>query len=110
MDLTITQSHVPGWQVLHVAGEIDIATAPALDTAIDGATGKDEDLAIDLTGVEFMDSTGLRSLIAAKLDLQDSGRRLVVLPGSGTVRRLFEVAGVVDALHLIDDLAELNDL
>lgn len=107
MELTINSSNVSGWKVLHVSGEIDIATAPDLDKAIEAEQG---DLVIDLTSVDFMDSTGLRSLIAAHRSMTAADRRLLVLPGSGPVRRLFEVAGVGDALHLIDGLQELATL
>jgi anti-sigma B factor antagonist len=97
-----------GWTVLAVSGEIDIATASVLDEAIEKALSDDANrLVIDLEAVSFMDSTGLRTLIVAHRRLEADGGRMIVVPGSGPIRRLLEVAGVVDTLNVeasLDDL------
>ena len=51
---------------------------------------------LDLAGVEFMDSAGLRTLIAAHQSCADAGGALVLLNPSRAVARLFEVAGVTE--------------
>jgi anti-anti-sigma factor len=97
-----------GWTILSVDGEIDIATAGTVDEAIEQAVTEGRSrVAVDLEGVSFMDSTGLRSLIVAHRRLADIGGTLAVIPGSGPIRRLLEVAGVVDTLEIVqaaDDL------
>jgi anti-sigma B factor antagonist len=109
MLLNVTQAeHEAGWTVLSVKGEIDIATAGILDEAIeqcvtDGRTR----IAVDLEGVSFMDSTGLRTLIVAHRRLGDVSGRLAVIPGSGPIRRLLEVAGVVDTLEIVAAAGDL---
>jgi anti-sigma B factor antagonist len=56
---------VDGWQVLRLAGEIDVATAPRLrDRLVALVTGGNPHLVVDLTGVEFIDSMGLGALVS----------------------------------------------
>ena len=73
-------------------GEIDAHTAPTLATAIDGFDG--DQLALDMSGVEFVDSSGLRVLIESHQRLQDAGRQLRILSPSPAVQRLFQISGV----------------
>jgi anti-sigma B factor antagonist len=78
-----------------VAGEIDLTSAPKLD---DEVTGLIEDsvntLTIELSGVSFMDSTGLRVLLKASKLLESSGGNLILGTPSDPVRRLLEVSGL----------------
>ncbi len=98
-----------GWRLIAATGEIDISSAPALDQSIDRALADGADrIALDLCGVTFMDSTGLRTLITAQRKLKDPGD-LAVVVGSGPVLRLLEVAGVVDNLLVLDSIEELPE-
>lgn len=74
------------------AGEIDAHTAPDLASAVHGYTG--EVLALDLSEVEFVDSSGLRVLIECHQRLQEDGRELRIVSPSPVVRRLFQISGV----------------
>jgi anti-sigma B factor antagonist len=83
--------------VIALQGELDLATAPELERRlheIDAMTrGR---LLIDLSGLEFMDSTGLVVLIGAERSAQANGDRLSLRRGPNQVQRLFELAGVLD--------------
>lgn len=77
-----------GVTVLTVTGEVDLATAPALENAIDTALGAGPDgLAIDLTAVSFLASAGMAALVAAH---QRAGKTsiAVVADGPATSRQL----------------------
>lgn len=76
---------------LAASGEIDAHTAPALAAAIDAAG---PDVELDLAGVEFVDSSGLRVLIDAHQRLADAGGGLRLVSLSEPVRRLLEISGV----------------
>ena len=80
---------------LAASGEIDAHTAPTLAAAIDAAG---PDVALDLSGVEFVDSSGLRVLIDAHQRLTDAGGGLRLTALSEPVRRLLEISGVSDYL------------
>jgi anti-sigma B factor antagonist len=95
--------------VLSVAGEIDMATAPAMTRAIDAAlaTGALE-LWIDLTPTAFMDSSGVHVLLAAQRRLCALNRRFAVICPEGGIRRLFEAADVSSQLPLYQDRAQAH--
>jgi anti-anti-sigma factor len=90
-----------------VRGEVDIAAARALETALDAAirdsTGA---FVIDLCEVEFLDSSGLSALLRARALLGREDRALAVICPRGPVRRLLELAGAADILVLFDSRDE----
>lgn len=85
-----------GTSCLAVQGEIDMATAPALKESL---RRHDGDLVIDLSGVEFMDSTGVVALMQARQRANANGWRLVVEPaprsGVRTAFRLLQAEGLL---------------
>lgn len=86
---------------LVLAGEIDAHTAPSLVDHLDPLPDGTGDVVLDIAGVDFMDSSGLRVLIEAHDRARAAGRRLVLRSPSGVVRRLFEVSGLSE--HLVID-------
>jgi anti-anti-sigma factor len=79
--------------LLTLSGELDIASAPMLERAIESM---DRPVLIDLTEVTFMDSTGLRALLLARQQAEDSGHALTLRPGPRQVQRVFELSGTLD--------------
>ena len=80
--------------VIEARGELDLATADALATAIADAAGRTTTL--DLSGIRFIDSTGLRLLLVNARTLGDA---LSIIP-SPAVTRTLEIAGVTDRLRI----------
>src|SRR5829696_3199665 len=106
--LAVHQSDIDGIRLLEVFGELDLATAPRLCALLDAARGQRvRRLVIDLTGVDFCDSTGLRAVLGASTELRLAGGRLAVavLPNGG-VARLFDVTGIREALPTHDTQQE----
>lgn len=89
--------------VLAVSGEIDLATVPALRSALEAAfdAGADE-LCIDLCRTTFMDSSGLNAVFSAHTRAEAAGGRLEIVCPPGPVRRLFEIVGYSERLPLRD--------
>ncbi|MGZ8786324.1 MAG: STAS domain-containing protein [Acidimicrobiia bacterium] len=104
MQLQIDRSDQPGWAIISPAGEIDLATVSQLEEALTASMGSDTDVAVDLTGVTFMDSTGLRALLAANQNLSGSGRRLALIVAGGPVDRLLDISGVGQTLGIFQSL------
>ena len=78
--------------ILAISGELDMATAPILERRLRAAEPDPPgELVVDLSGLEFMDSTGLHVLLAAARRLRDSGRQLTLRPGPRSVQRVFEL-------------------
>ena len=84
-------------------GELDIATAERLEQEL--RTAQDSDAAtivLDLSGLSFMDSTGLRVVLDCNDRCGGDGGRLRVIAGSPAVERLLDIVGLRERLPLID--------
>jgi anti-anti-sigma factor len=79
-----------------LSGEFDLATAHRLEAIL--ADLEDTPVQLDMGNVDFVDSTGLKVLIAARRDRPN----LRIVNPSRSLRRLFEVTGTA-ALVLDDD-------
>lgn len=76
---------------LTLEGELDMASAPVLESAVDGALESAQGLELDLGGVSFMDSTGLRTLLAIRQRLGETGGELRLVAVPPPVRRVLDV-------------------
>jgi anti-sigma B factor antagonist len=80
-----------------VNGEIDLDTSVEFGLALVGAATIQR-VDVDLTGVSYIDSAGLRSLLIARSELHEQGVMVRVVGASTIVTRLFEIAGVGELL------------
>ena len=86
-----------GEVVYALEGEIDMGGAEALHRRVVALSGGPaRDVVLDVAGVSFIDSSGLRSLIAAREDLVADGRTLRLRGASPEVRRLLELVGLME--------------
>ena len=91
--------------VVRVTGEIDIANAEQLSTALRSPQCADAvGVALDLSRVSFMDSSGLAALLTATRELE--GRLVVVIDENSAVARLFEIAEVEGHVRTASSEAE----
>lgn len=81
-----------------VSGELDAFSAPDLRKVVAAATSPE--VALDLAGVTFIDSSGLAMIVESHQRLVASGRRLVITGRSAFVDRLLELSGVAGRLDL----------
>lgn len=89
--------------VVAIEGEIDLASVGQIEERIAAAEGeRPRQLVIDARAVTFMDSSGLRVLLAAHQRAQEDGREFALVRGSDTVDRLLEVTGLGKRLRLLD--------
>jgi anti-anti-sigma factor len=87
-----------------LAGELDLSRADDFLSALTDAEEEEpEVLVVDLRGVTFMDSTGLRLLLGALRRAERENRRFVVVQGQDQVRDLFRVAGLEDVFELVEE-------
>lgn len=101
-ELTVERSNAASDFVLLTAtGEIDLASVGLLEPEINASIEEGVDLlVIDLVGVSFLDSTGLRSLLAAHTRMEETGGKLALVVTGGPVLRLFDVTGIESALNI----------
>jgi anti-anti-sigma factor len=107
VDLLLRTTNVDGRAVVTVSGEIDLETASRLGEELQGAM-RDvaPDLVVDLSAVTFMDSTGLKVLIAAQLRAGLAGGGITLVGLRRAVRRVFEVTGLDDQFAVHDTLED----
>jgi anti-sigma B factor antagonist len=89
-----------------VEGELDIATAPRMITALNEAIAEmAAPLVVDLTDVVFMDSTGLALLMNARSRVVRQGQGFAIICPKGPIARVFEIADMVGSLRVCPDQA-----
>ena len=89
--------------VIAMRGELDLAHAAEVEGALRAAEATDaEQITLDLAGLNFIDSTGVRSILSANERSTANGRRLTLRRGPQAVQRVFEICGVADALPFAD--------
>src|SRR5947207_15784534 len=100
--LLMRETREGGVHRLTLIGELDLATAPVLESAFDAVFRDDcvEMIVVDLTELSFMDSTGIHMLLHMRAACEGADR-LRVINGSGAVERVLEVSGVRDHLPII---------
>jgi anti-sigma B factor antagonist len=100
--MDIVRETSEGSAVVRLAGELDLATATQAQTALEDAMRSSASVILDLSGLEFMDSSGLRVIIATDRSAKESGKRLRIVKGPETVQRVFELTGLEDHFEMIE--------
>ena len=96
-----------GVELLSVAGELELATAPEFRRAVQGLLGMGvRGLVVDLRDCTFVDSTGLGALIWAELRARAAGGEVAYVGQPGPVVRAIAMAGLHEELHLRDSVRE----
>jgi anti-anti-sigma factor len=93
-DLTVAVTQSAGHTVVHVRGEIDVATCERLRDAIEPHLGPEQRVVLDLSRVSFMDSSCLTVLLKARTTLTADGGSLILRNPSDAARRVLSVTGV----------------
>ena len=87
---------------LILTGELDLVTAPSLERAVaDVLEGPVGELVLDVHGLQFVDSTGFRALLAAKDGCHAAGVGFAMTRGPDAVERVFDVTGVLKRLRFV---------
>ena len=96
--------------VLALAGEIDLYTAPRLQSELTAAlrAGDVVNIVVDMSAVEFCDSTGMNVLLAAHRLANERGGSLALAAPRPAVRKILEVTGLQSVFTVHDDVAAIT--
>ena len=86
--------------IIVAVGELDLVGGPVLEHAVHAVEDADEPVAIDLSQVTFVDSSGLRCLIAASQRSAARGRRVRVISPTNVVSRLLEITATASMFDI----------
>ncbi len=91
-----------GAVVVQPRGELDLLSVPELREALERAQADGADVTLDLSGLDFIDSTGVHLVVDAyQASVRDSWDFAIVGAGED-VRRVFELVGLIDRLPFRD--------
>lgn len=87
---------------VELSGDVDIAVKDDLRARLDAAAEESDVVDIDLSNVEYADSTALGLIIALRNRLRERGGDVRLLSPSERVRKLLSYAGLEQAFHIVD--------
>lgn len=106
MDLRLRTRHTPGAIVVEVSGEVELHFAPQLrEELYRVCEAGNPCIIVDLTGVSFIDSTGLGVLIGGLKRARTRGSLSLVCP-QHKVRRVFEITGLTNVFKIWNSVEE----
>ena len=86
--------------VIEIVGRLDTTTAPVLDKTINEDIGNTKKLVLDVKGMEYISSAGLRVLLSAQKKMQKIGS-MKVINVCPEVMEVFEMTGFADILTIV---------
>jgi anti-sigma B factor antagonist len=102
--LHVAASTDSGWQVVTAVGEVDVASSPKLLQVIEGMVVPGVHLVVDLSGVSFLDSTGLGALVQALNAVTEADGEFRVVVTDPNVLKVFEVTALDEVFELCPTL------
>jgi anti-sigma B factor antagonist len=96
--------------VVAPTGELDLSGAAVLQAELERVEAEPGlgTVVLDLRGLGFMDSSGLRALALAALRLHGAGRRFALVPGAAQVMRVFDITRMRERLEFVADPGEVS--
>ncbi len=92
-----------GSHVIALSGELDIDGVDRVTVQLRNAEKSDaREIVLDLSALEFIDSSGIQLVIAADARSRADDRRLRLIRGPDRVQRVFDMCGVADGLPFVD--------
>lgn len=102
LPISITVGAHERWTVMSVVGDLDMATAPLLEKSAGEIDGS---LAIEVSGVRFIDSSGLRALFY----INETTDQVVLVSPSAFVKRILDLTAMTQVFAVAEDIEALTD-
>ncbi|MCR9144777.1 MAG: STAS domain-containing protein [bacterium] len=101
---------VSAYQVIAVKGELGLYGVPEASRWMETALASPGlDVALDLAGLEFIDSSGIAAIVHWRKQVVDGGGRFVLLAVPENLRRVLELSRLHQRIQFLDSEAELTD-
>ena len=107
--LEVETSEEPGLVRLALRGELDLSTVSKVEEELRRAEASEPSLLVlDLSELNFLDSTGLRLIVTTDQRARDDGRRVAVVKGPDAVQRVFSITRLDERLEMLEKGADPN--
>lgn len=107
--LDVEEGDGDGFAHLALKGELDLSTVPKVEEALKRIEGsRPSVIVLDLAGLTFLDSTGLRMVVTADQRAKAEDRRLTVVRGPESVQRVFAITRLDEHLDMVDDVSAVG--
>ncbi len=104
LSIDIKTEHDGDALVFRLRGSLDIATSPTVRAALSEAADEGKhDIIVDLTELQFIDSTGLGALIGGHRRAVEHGGRLSLIAREGAILRLLNITGLIRVFAVYPD-------
>ena len=102
-----TETTVNGVRLVAIGGELDISTSPRVRELLsDAARDADRPLVVDLRGCDFIDSTGLATILHGAKPAQNGGSNVAIVSAGGEGRKLLELTAIDRTIPVFKTLEE----
>jgi anti-anti-sigma factor len=105
-EFAVSATEMGSAYVVTPVGELDLGTVDELGATLAARPGECNRLVLDLTGLTFFDTSGMRLVVETLQETRRTGISLALVKGPEDVQRLFALAGMDDRLPFFDDLDE----
>ena len=100
--LAIVPQEENGTERIVLTGELDVSTVPAFNKRMSELHHRGfHSMVLDLSGITFMDSTGLSAILVTEMHARMRGQRFSVVEGPPHVNELFRLTGVDNFLEIV---------
>lgn len=107
MDTRTLDQELP---IIELEGEVDVYTAPQLkQQMISLLEGGTQEMLVDLTKVEYLDSTALGVLIGGLKRMREKDGNMVLICPSPRIRRVFEITGLDKIFEIFNNIEEAQE-
>lgn len=94
----------PRRAAIEISGELDMAVADQVKAELRAAMAENDEIVVVLVGCEFIDSTGIATLVLGRNAFAERGGRLVLCEPIEQVRRVLTLSGLAEDGVVFDDL------
>jgi len=106
IDVTTAQAN-PSVRIVHLSGRLDGTTSDAAaPTIMDALTQSGAGIIINLAGVDFISSAGLRVVLLLRKKAETDGKRLALIAAQPPIYKIFKISELDKLLHFFEDEAQ----
>ncbi len=112
MPLTVKSvEKIPGVHILYPVGSLDTNTFQIMEKKLDYLIGEGEAkvITLDMNGVDYISSAGIRVIFKAKKQLKQRGGSFMVMHLQPQIRKVFEIINAIPSLHIFASVEEMDD-